>query len=190
MRVLVSFIAAETWVISANKTQGGCLAIDPPSCAQARGGLFSTNLSSTWQDHGIWGLPIEQNLQDYIDIYANGDFGFDAMGLGLAGSGGIRFQSQTIAAIATKDYYLGHLGLNRDRVNSTDFGIVKPLTDYNNGEVSFLESMKASGNIPSMSGAYSAGAQYSKSYAMVFLHLRLSCSRKWHSCDTDVRRLR
>ena len=92
------------------------------------------------------------------------------MGLGLAGSGGIRFESQTIAAIATKDYYLGHLGLNRDRVNFTDYhlGNVSPLTDYNNGEVSFLESMKASRNIPSMSEAYSAGAQYSKAYTIFF----------------------
>ena len=173
MRVLVSFIAEETWVISANKTQGGCLATDPSSCAQARGGLFSTNSSTTWQDKGIWGLPIELNLQGYTSIDEAGDFGFDAMGLGLAGSGGIRFQSQTIAAIATKDYYLGHLGLNRDRVNFTDYrlGHVSPLTDYNNGEVSFLESMKASGNIPSMSGAYSAGAQYSKAYAMILSSL-------------------
>ena len=57
-----------------------------------------------------------RNLQGYTSSYEAGDFGFDAMGLGLAGSGGIRFESQTIAAIATKDYYLGHLGLNRDRV--------------------------------------------------------------------------
>ena len=81
------------------------------------------------------------------------------MGLGLAGSGGIRFQSQTIAALATKDYYLGLLGLNRRPTNFTPFG---------NGEVSFLESMKTSRNIPSMSGAYSAGAQYSKIHDMVF----------------------
>ena len=81
------------------------------------------------------------------------------MGLGLAGSGGIRFQSQTIAAIATRDDYLCQLGLNRVR---------KIFTDYNdgkvNGEVSFPQSMKASSDIPSMSRAYAAGVQYSKAY--------------------------
>ena len=139
MRVLVSFIAEETWVISANKTKGGCLATDPSSCAQARGGLFSTNSSTTWQDKGMWALPIERNLQGYTSIHEAGDFGFDAMGLGLAGSGGIRFESQTIAAIATKDFYLGHLGLNRDRVNFTDFNFEKVslLKDYNNGKSAF-----------------------------------------------------
>ena len=161
VRVLVSFVAAETWVISANKTEGGCLAIDPSSCAQARGGLFSTNASTTWQDKGIWRLPIELNLQDYIGHNYTGDFGLDAMGLGLAGSGGIRFQSQSIAAIATKDYYLGHLGLKRYLGSLPDYN-VDSLSINGALEVSFIESMKASRNIPSMSGAYSAGAQYSK----------------------------
>ena len=162
MRVLVSFVAGETWVISANKTEGGCVASDPSGCGQARGGLFSTNLSTTWQDKGLFGLGIESNLPDYTSSYDAGDFGFDAMGLGLAGSGGIRFESQTIAAIATKDYYLGYLGLNREPTNFTDF---------NHGEVSFLESMKTSKNIPSMSGAYSAGAQYSKAYSIIVVSL-------------------
>ncbi len=79
------------------------------------------------------------------------------MGLGLAGSGGVRFDSQTIAAIATKDFYLGHLGVNNHRTNFTSF---------EDGDVSFLESMKASGNIPSLSYAYSAGAQYRKAFGV------------------------
>ena len=157
MRVLVSTNVAETWVISANKTEGGCLATDPPDCPQARGGLFSTNSSSTWQDKGIYQLGIERNLDDYDGNYDNGDYGFDAMGLGLAGSGGVRFDSQTIAAIATKDFYLGHLGVNDHRTNFTTSG---------DGQVGFLESMKTSGNIPSLSYAYSAGAQYRKALAI------------------------
>ena len=144
VRVLVSFVAEQTWVVSANKTNGGCLATDPSSCAQARGGLFSTNLSTTWQDKGIWGLGIELNLEDYLHIDDAWDFGFDAMGLGLAGAGGIRFESQTIAAIATKDYYLGYLGLNRDPLNCTDYRVNgDPLIDYNS-EVSFLARFASS----------------------------------------------
>ena len=163
VRVLVSTNDGETWVISANKTEGGCLETDPPGCAQARGGLFSTNSSTTWQDNGLYGLGIEQNLDDYLSIYEAGDFGFDAMGLGLAGSSGVRFDSQTIAALATKDFYLGHLGLTNHRTNFTTF---------DNGEVSFLVSMKASGNIPSLSYAYSAGAQYRKALTRIISPLQ------------------
>lgn len=151
VRVLVSFSLGETLVISANRTQGGCLATDPPDCAQTRGGLFSTNASTTWQDKGIYGFGIEDNLGGYSGEYDTGDYGFDAMGLGPAGSGAVRFDSQTIAAIATKDFYLGYLGVNNHRTNFSSFV---------DGHVSFLESMKTSGNIPSLSYAYSAGAQY------------------------------
>ena len=131
VRVLVSTNVAQTWVVSANKTEGGCLATDPPDCAQARGGLFSANSSTTWQDKEIYQLGIERFLDDCDGNHDNGDYRFDAMRLGLTGSGGVRFDSQTIAAISTKDFYLGH------RTNFTSFG---------DGQVSFLESMTTSGN--------------------------------------------
>lgn len=134
------------------------MASDPPGCAQARGGLFSTNSSTTWQDKGIYGLGIELYLNDYNDNYATGDFGFDAMGLGLAGSSDVRFNSQAIAALATKDFYLGYLGVNDHRTNFTIF---------EDEDVSFLDSMKASGYIPSLSYAYSAGAKYRKALTMM-----------------------
>ena len=155
VRVLVTFSVGQTQVIG---TQDGCLATDTSTCAQDRGGLFNPNLSSTWQEVGIFALATELNLDGYSGEDDLGDYGFDAMGLGLAGSGGIRFESQTISAIATKDFYLGYLGLNRNPTNFTDFG---------HPQVSFLESMKASRNIPSLSYAYSAGAQYSRVSAMV-----------------------
>lgn len=176
MRVLVSFNVGETWVISANKTQGGCLATDPPGCAQARGGLFRTDLSTTWQDEGEYNLIIEQNLDSYS---GSGDYGFDVMGLGLADSGGIRLDFQTITAISTKDFYLGNLGVNSQRTN---------LTSLENGALSFLESMKSTGNIPSLSYAYSAGAQYRKAFTL-FLQSKLSCTRKRHSRDIDFGRI-
>lgn len=153
VRVLVSTVVAETWVISDNATQGGCLRSDDRNCPESRGGLFNINASSTWDDRGIFAIGAETNLEDYVGGYDNGDYGFDALGLGLAGSGGIRFASQVISAIATKDFYLGHLGLTTHRTNFTDF---------NQPEVTFLESMKASNNTPSLSYAYSAGARYRK----------------------------
>lgn len=176
MRILVSFNVGDTWVISANKTEGGCLGTDPPGCAHARGGLFSTDFSTTWQYKGEYNLSIEQNLDRYSD---SGDYGFDAMGLGLADSGGVRLDSQMITAISTKDFYLGHLGVNSHRTN---------FTSLENGEISFLESMKSTGNIPSLAYAYSAGAQYRKAFAL-FLQSKLSCTRERHSRDIDFGRI-
>ena len=176
LRVLVSLNAGEIWVISANKTEGGCLATDPPGCGQARGGLFTTNLSTTWQNKGDYDLDIEQNLNG--NLY-NGDYGLDAVGLGLADSGGIRLDSQTIAALSTKDPYLGYLGVNNHGTNFTSLA---------NGEVGFLESRKSTGNIPSLSYAYSAGAQYRKSFTSS-LQSKLSCTRKRHSRDIDFGRI-
>ena len=155
VRVLVSFSVGHTQVI---RTQGGCLATDPSTCAQDRGGLFSKNLSTTWQEVGFYALDTKENLNGYSGDYGSGDFGFDAMALGPAASGGIRLESQTISAIATKDFYLGYLDLNRKPTN---------FTDIDRKPISFLESMKASGNIPSLSYAYSAGAQYSRVSAVV-----------------------
>ena len=55
--------------------------------------------------------------------------------------------NRTIAAIATKDFSLGHLGLTIHRTNFISFS---------DPQVTFLESMKASNNIPSILYAYSA----------------------------------
>ena len=160
VRVLVSFNDGKSWVVSADTTHGGCLATDPPDCAQTRGGLFSTNASTTWQEKALYSLGLESNLDNYSGDDEIGDFGFDAMGLGLAGSGGVRFDSQTITAIGIKDFYLGHLGVNN---RSTIFGI----NEDHDEDVSFLVSMKESGNIPSLSYAYSAGARYRKAFAVI-----------------------
>ena len=93
------------------------------------------------------------NLPDYLDEYCSGDYGLDALGLGAAGSSGIRLDPQVLAAIATKDFYLGFLGVGPLPTNFTTF---------DNPHGSFLSSLKQSNNTPSLSYGYSAGAKYRK----------------------------
>ena len=138
-------------MVSANKTQGGCIGTDPPTCAQTRGGLVNINASSTWQDEGLYGLGLEQNLPDYLDEYDTGDFGFDTLGVGSAGDTSDDVDGQVIAALATKDYEVGLLGVTDYPTNFTGFDDPHP---------SYLSALKSQNKIPSLSFAYSAGAQY------------------------------
>lgn len=135
------------------QNSGGCIRADPTTCPQSRGGLFNLNASRTWQDQGIYGIGVETNLPDYLDEYFNGDYGLDALGLGAAGSSGVRLDTQVLGAIATKDFYLGFLGVNPHPTNFDWFG---------NPHGSFLSSLKQSNNTPSLSYGYSAGARYRK----------------------------
>lgn len=93
------------------------------------------------------------NLPDYLDEYCTGDFGLDALGLGAAGSSGVRLDPQVLAAIVTKDFYLGFLGVDPSPTNFITF---------DNPHISFLSSLKQSNNISSLSYGYSAGANYRK----------------------------
>lgn len=101
------------------------------------------------------------DLLDYTGDLDIGDYGFDALGIGLPDTGRVKFKSQTIAALATKDFYLGSLGLNPYPTNFTGF---------NDPQVSFLSSLKESNTTPSLSYAYSAGAQYRKCSYTTRLH--------------------
>lgn len=155
VRVLVSTVLSQTVIISANKTEGGCLPYELPACSQSRGGLFNLTASSTWNDRGLYGIDIEENLQDYQDLA--GDLGFDTLGLGAGGSSGVRLDDQVLAAIATKDLYLGFLGVDPQPTNfSTNFSL------FDNSTPSFLSSFKTSNNIPSLSYGYTSGAKYRK----------------------------
>ena len=152
-RVLVSTALGEQWVISANKTQGGCLSTDASTCAQSRGGLINVNASSTWKDQGIFAVGLEINLPDYLGNYDNGDYGLDNFGVGLPGSGGVSLDNIVVSALATKDYYLGYIGVTDHPTNFTEFDDPHP---------SFLSTLKSTGKIPSLSYGYTAGAQYRK----------------------------
>ena len=146
LRVLASTAVQETWVV----LQAGCTTQDSTKCSNSRGGLYNQNASSTWKDQGLFELDAERNL-NFTD-FDNGDYGFDTLALGYDGSGGISLDQQVIAGVATKDFYLGFLGLNPQQVNFS-------LTETH---PSFLSNLKNRSIIPSLSFAYSAGASYRK----------------------------
>lgn len=158
-RVLVSTTVGETWVISANSTQGGCIKTDPSSCNWDRGVLYNMNKSTTWQDQGIFALGDEVNLPDYDGPFDVGDYGFDSLGLGLPGSGGLTLDNMVVSALATKDFFIGNLGLNPAPTNLSE--------NFDDPRPSFLSSLKSQGHIPSLSYGYSAGNQYRESNLQV-----------------------
>ena len=102
---------------------------------------------------------MEQNIQDYLDEYDSGDFGFDTLGVGAAADTSNDLDGQVIAALATKDYDVGLLGVTDHPTNFTAF---------DDPHASFLSSLKAQSKIPSLSFAYSAGAQYRMNGPTVF----------------------
>ncbi|KAL8871318.1 MAG: hypothetical protein Q9174_002822 [Haloplaca sp. 1 TL-2023] len=144
VRVLVSTSSQVSWIVLEGV---GCRANDDV-CANARGGLFDMNASSTWQSNGFWQLGNERNL----DIFANGLFGNDTLGLGIPGSGGPTLENQIMAMIGTEDFYLGMFAINPKRTNYT--GITEQ------GQASYMTTLREQGLIPSVSFGYTAGAQY------------------------------
>ena len=129
----------------------GCTKNDPDSCPSQRGFTFKTNQSSTWESQGLFGLPLEE--ESLLGYSGNAEFGFDTITLGWQGSGALSLMHQVVAGFATKDFYLGNLGLTPRPVNFTDF---------NNPQQSVLGTLQNQSKIPGSSWAYTAGASYRK----------------------------
>ncbi|KAI4106284.1 MAG: hypothetical protein L6R37_002266 [Teloschistes peruensis] len=144
VRTFVSTSSQVSWIVLQDV---GCTASDK-ACASARGGLFNKNTSSTWKPNGFWQLQNERNL----GIFANGLFGNDTIGLGIQGSGGPTLQNQILATIGTEDFYVGMFAVNPKRTNYT--GVTEQ------GQASYMTSLKEQNLIPSVSFGYTAGAPY------------------------------
>jgi len=148
VKVLVSTAGAQTWVVSPQ----GCIQSDPSDCPMSRGGVFQTNISSTWKQNNatansIFPLLLEANLGSK----GNGYYGYDTVALGGQSSGGPMLDQQVVGSIATKDFYLGIFGLHPGFSNLTTFGDSVP---------SYMSNLNQSGLIPSMTWSYTAGNQY------------------------------
>lgn len=134
----------------------GCTDSDPSNCGSLRGAYpfngkdssgFAVNASSTWKNIGLYSL----NFGDKLGLNDNGLYGLDTVGLMLENSGGLVLDSQVVAGIATKNFYLGLFGLGPKPSNFSDFEYPQP---------SFMRSLKNQSKIPSLSFAYTAGAAY------------------------------
>jgi hypothetical protein len=145
VRVLPSTASTSTWVVY----DAGCPDDAPSNCADSRGGTFNPNNSLTLVPNSIFELGIEENL----DFSVFGEFSFDTVTLGWQGSGGPSVEHSVVAGIADTTFtWMGVLGLNPRPTNFSTFP--------NSPQVSFLQSLRNQNNIPSLSWAYTAGAQY------------------------------
>lgn len=130
----------------------GCSSTDPSDCPTSRGGIFHTENSTTWKQNdltkeGIFALAIETNR----DYSINALYGNDTVALSYLGSGAPVLDQQLLGGIASKDLYMGVIGLNPASTN---------LTDYNNPIQSYMSTLKSQNKTPSLSYAYTAGNQY------------------------------
>ncbi|KAI0484711.1 acid protease [Xylariaceae sp. FL0804] len=138
--VTVSTSLSEIWVVD----DGGCGT--SALCIQARGGVFNTSASSTWEPLGPWQLGLS-----YLGLGGDGDYGMDTVAAySTADRGRVSLEKQIIAAINDTDYYNGFFGLG---VTAGSFGgvvVSSPISSL----------VEQGGIIPSHSYGYTAGAYY------------------------------
>lgn len=144
MYVLVSTASPQTWAV----LPPGCPSEDQyPNCPGDRGELFDYNRSSTWEQQGLYEINTEENL----GIYRTGQFGNETITLGFPNSGGVTLDNQILGGVVAAEYWLGMFGVNPKRTNWTSF---------EDGQPSYLATMKEQNLIPSLSFGYTAGNQY------------------------------
>jgi hypothetical protein len=149
VKVFASTASYQNFVIAPE----GCQSGEPIDCHSQRGELFNNNASSTWVPNlsdpssSIYNLDLDTNL----NYTGKGRYGFDDLTLGYIGAGGQSIKNQTVAAIATKSFFMGLVGLTPRPSNFTSF---------NNPIPSFMQNLKTQSMIPSLSWAYTAGNQY------------------------------
>ena len=115
-----------------------------PAYEKLGGGLSNKILSTTWQGITWYENGQDQIFDQNIAKVEIKDYGSDATRIGLAG-----------ATVTKENFNLGFLGINNHYSH---------LTPPQDGQFSFLESLKASGRIPSVSYA---GAWYRKTLVLV-----------------------
>jgi hypothetical protein len=140
VRVLASTASQQTWTIFKD-------ACTDSTCFDSRGRTYNNNESTTWHEKGYYLLWLERHM----NFTGNGLFGYDTVGLGLPGSEGLTLFNTTVGEHISKDFWLGHFGLNAKPTNFTAFEEPSP---------SYMAYLFQQNLIPSMSFGYTAGAQY------------------------------
>jgi hypothetical protein len=110
VRVIVSTNAPQSMVVLPLGCTSDAINPVPSDCANARGGLFNPNSSSTWLNQGLFGIN-----ENGVGFEANlgysqpSQYGLETLGLGyVAGeANGPTLKNQTVAGIATASpFYL------------------------------------------------------------------------------------
>ncbi|KAK4204897.1 aspartic peptidase domain-containing protein [Triangularia verruculosa] len=131
---------SEIWTISS----GGCHPVQ--ICINARGGVFNSSMSESWQPLGAWKLGMNQT-----GMGGNGDYGLETLGfVNTLTSVSTLIENTLVAAINDTQYYNGFVGLG---VTPGNFG--------SNESTPFIPQLaQVYGTIPSHSYGYTAGAYY------------------------------
>ncbi|KAK4640558.1 hypothetical protein QC761_601630 [Podospora bellae-mahoneyi] len=131
---------SEIWTISS----GGCHPVQ--ICINARGGVFNSSLSESWQPLGAWKLGM-----NHTGMGGNGDYGLETLGfVNTLTSVSTLLENTLVAAINDTQYYNGFIGLG---VTPGKFG--------SNVSTPFIPQLaQVYGAIPSHSYGYTAGAYY------------------------------
>ena len=148
VEVLVSTAGYQTIAV----LPGGCVKSDPASCPADRGNLYDPTLSQAWRNNNVVANgTFTLNLLNNLGYFDHGKYGYDTVTLGWQGSDGPSLDSQIVAGIETKDFFLGFFGLTPRPTNFSTF---------NNPTPSYVQNLKETDRIPSLSWAYTAGNQY------------------------------
>jgi len=117
--------------------------------------LYNHSDSTTWVPNiaNVTTQIYDLNLESSLGYTGLGRYGFDNITLGYAGGGGPSLANQTVATIATKEFFLGVFGVKPQSSNFTSFNDPIP---------SFMQNLRNQSLIPSTSWAYTAGNQYRK----------------------------
>ncbi|KAK5710297.1 hypothetical protein LTR17_019003 [Elasticomyces elasticus] len=135
------------------------------ACDITRGNTFHRFHSSTWSTQELAtnkSITLIAPEEIALGLQHAGNYGFDAVTLGLLGSGSPALQNQTIAGIWTVDFWLGNLGLSADPLY---------ITSSVDAVASVLGTLHNLSLVPSMSWGYTAGAFYRNAAAFGSLTL-------------------
>ncbi|KAF7503989.1 hypothetical protein GJ744_002917 [Endocarpon pusillum] len=144
VRLLPSITGNTIWAVLPR----ACPNSSPNTCWSDRGNIFTSNQSSTWEDKGLFELPL--NPEHYLPFSGAANYGLDNVSVGSNDNVGLSLQDQVVVGYDTEDFYLGALGLSPLLVNTSD-------TDQ---YPSLLGTLKKGNNVSSNSYGYTAGASY------------------------------
>ncbi|KAI5369338.1 Putative aspartic peptidase A1 family, aspartic peptidase domain superfamily [Septoria linicola] len=149
VRAMIGTSATSVFTIAAD----GCPSYYPSNCETSRGGFFDVGDSSTWVPNSIYNVGIEQNL----GLDTTGTTGFDKVVIGWPGAVQATADHNVVFNLDSPNFWLGIFGLNP---RPTNFTTDASITEFNNGQTTFIQSLVNNRSIPSLSWAYTAGNQY------------------------------
>jgi hypothetical protein len=127
------------------------------ACEDRRGHLYDRSLSPTSTTGNNYSLTEPATMKNYgLDNEAI-RMSVDTVALGDSQSGGQKVGRNGIWEFASLNYTLqGLVGLHQPAVNLSDLG------GRGYGDASFIQTLRDTNNIPSLSYGYTAGALYRK----------------------------